>query len=159
MAAGDEANVKVRDALMDIKVLEHVDKNGLEQWRPVFKAPFPLDAAGIAPGLPGAGTAAARLDDRSGARRSPRRAGRGGRRGSGDPGRQDAALAITSAVASRRMTEVTADGTRVRTVAIEDEDPERVVAAVRLMELDRFPNTSYPRGLRRVLGRPGGGTR
>ena len=32
---------------MDIKILEHVDKNGLEQWRPVFKAPFPLDAAGI----------------------------------------------------------------------------------------------------------------
>ena len=54
---------------------------------------------------------------------------------------------------------MTANGTRVRTVAIEDEDPERVMAAVRAMELDRFPNTSYPRGLRRLIGRPGGGTR
>ena len=54
---------------------------------------------------------------------------------------------------------MTANGTRVRTVAIEDEDPERVMAAVRLMELDRFPNTSYPRGLRQIVGRPGGGAR
>src|SRR4051794_17384587 len=48
LGTGDDANVKVRDALMDIKILDQVDENGLEQWRPVLKAPFPLDAAGIA---------------------------------------------------------------------------------------------------------------
>ena len=68
LGPGDEANVKVRDALMDIKILEHVDKNGLEQWRPVFKAPFPLDAAGIGQVCRAPGSAGARLDDRSGAR-------------------------------------------------------------------------------------------
>ena len=31
------ANVKVRDALMDIKVLREVDADGLEQWTPVMK--------------------------------------------------------------------------------------------------------------------------
>jgi len=36
--AGD--NVKVRDALMDIKVLREVNSDGLEQWTPVMKAPF-----------------------------------------------------------------------------------------------------------------------
>ena len=41
--AGD--NVKVRDALMDIKVLREVNADGLEQWTPVMKAGFPLPAA------------------------------------------------------------------------------------------------------------------
>ena len=36
-----EASIKVRDGLMDIELLEHVDDHGLEQWRPVMKAAFP----------------------------------------------------------------------------------------------------------------------
>ncbi len=35
-------NVKVRAALMDIKVLKQVNADGLEQWIPVMKAEFPL---------------------------------------------------------------------------------------------------------------------
>ena len=42
-AAG--ANVKVRSALMDIKVLKQVNADGLEQWMPVKKVGFPLPAA------------------------------------------------------------------------------------------------------------------
>ena len=38
--AGD--NVKVRADLMDIKILVEVNPDGLEQWRPVMKAGFPL---------------------------------------------------------------------------------------------------------------------
>ena len=37
-----DASVKVRDGLVDVKRLEAVDRNGLEQWRPVLKATFPL---------------------------------------------------------------------------------------------------------------------
>ena len=44
--AGD--NVKVRDDLMDIKVFVEADADGLEQWRPVMKAGFPLAAADVA---------------------------------------------------------------------------------------------------------------
>jgi exopolyphosphatase/guanosine-5'-triphosphate,3'-diphosphate pyrophosphatase len=39
--------VKVRDELMDIKVLREVNSYGLEQWAPVMKAPFPLSAADV----------------------------------------------------------------------------------------------------------------
>ena len=39
-ASGD--NVKVRDALMDVKVLQETNADGLEQWTPVMKAGFPL---------------------------------------------------------------------------------------------------------------------
>ena len=42
-----EASVKVRDGLMDVKRLEHVDDDGLEQWRPVMKAAFPLAQADV----------------------------------------------------------------------------------------------------------------
>jgi len=44
--AGD--NVKVRADLMDIKILVEVDAAGLEQWRPVMKAGFPLAAVDVA---------------------------------------------------------------------------------------------------------------
>src|SRR5215471_341479 len=37
-----DANVKIRDRLMDIKTLEQVNAEGLEQWRPVMKGEFPL---------------------------------------------------------------------------------------------------------------------
>ena len=42
----ERCNTKLRDDLMDIKVLvrEHL---GLEQWKPTLKAPFPLDRSVI----------------------------------------------------------------------------------------------------------------
>jgi len=42
-AAG--GNVKVRNALVDIKILKQVNAQGLEQWMPIMKAAFPLAAA------------------------------------------------------------------------------------------------------------------
>src|SRR5271165_4044622 len=40
-------NVKVRDLLMDIKTLEQVNPDGLEQWKPIMKGAFPLPAAEV----------------------------------------------------------------------------------------------------------------
>ena len=45
---GSGANVKMRDDLMDIKVLREVSAEGLERWEPVMKQPFPLPAADAA---------------------------------------------------------------------------------------------------------------
>src|SRR5215211_6449996 len=42
--AGD-ASVKVRDGRLDVKLLENVRDDGLEQWRPVMKAAFPVSGA------------------------------------------------------------------------------------------------------------------
>ena len=42
-------NVKVRDDLMDIKVLREVNDDGLERWEPVMKAAFPLSTDVAAP--------------------------------------------------------------------------------------------------------------
>src|SRR4029079_6150988 len=42
-----DASVKVRDTRLDVKRLEAVDGNGLEQWRPVLKGSFPIGAADL----------------------------------------------------------------------------------------------------------------
>jgi exopolyphosphatase / guanosine-5'-triphosphate,3'-diphosphate pyrophosphatase len=40
--------VKIRDALVDIKVKREVNAEGLKQWTPVLKAGFPLPAIEVA---------------------------------------------------------------------------------------------------------------
>ena len=41
LLAGASDNVKIRDALMDIKLLREVEEHGLERWEPVMKQGFP----------------------------------------------------------------------------------------------------------------------
>ena len=38
-----DASVKIRDGLLDVKVLRQVNGAGLQLWVPTMKAPFPLD--------------------------------------------------------------------------------------------------------------------
>ena len=40
--ANDECNAKIRAGQIDIKVLA-LENRGLEQWKPILKAPFPID--------------------------------------------------------------------------------------------------------------------
>lgn len=42
VSATARANPKIRDGKMDIKTLESINQDGLEQWKPEMKAPFPL---------------------------------------------------------------------------------------------------------------------
>jgi exopolyphosphatase/guanosine-5'-triphosphate,3'-diphosphate pyrophosphatase len=41
------SNVKIRAGLLDIKVLQHVNEAGLEQWMPVMKERFPASVATV----------------------------------------------------------------------------------------------------------------
>lgn len=143
--AGD--NVKVRDALMDIKVLREVDHDGLEQWTPVMKAGFPLPAEEVAKVFASLRLAVPPL-----------------RRASYDLGQFIDELAVPSGriraitVQKRRtrytvggcmaeLSEVVADGKPTRTIAVESENAAAVIAAVRSLGLGGYVNTSYPRGL------------
>jgi exopolyphosphatase/guanosine-5'-triphosphate,3'-diphosphate pyrophosphatase len=150
LLAADDVSVKVRDDLMDMKVLRAVDAAGLERWEPVLKVGFPMPAGDVARIL-----AAVRVDAR------PTRDAyaleefldefiRAG----------DAVRAVT--VHKRRVrytvggcmaerTDIVADGRTARTTAREAEDPSAVVAAVASVGLDTLVNTSYPRGLRALL--------
>jgi len=147
-----DANVKVRDALMDIKTLAQVNADGLEQWRPVMKGTFPLSAQdavrvfaalGIAPPTPA--RTAWSLDDLHSALAEARP-----RAGAVAVHKRRIRYTVDGCMAE--VTEVVADGKSVRTVAVEDANPARVVAAVRALGLAAFPNISYPRGLRSLVG-------
>jgi exopolyphosphatase / guanosine-5'-triphosphate,3'-diphosphate pyrophosphatase len=139
--------VKVRAGLMDVKSLERVDEAGLEQWVPVLKVRMPLspkDAdrfratlglslrtsdnerytleelmAELAPLLPELHAIPVRKKR----------------------------LRFSVGGCMTEMTEIVVEGRRSRTVAIESEDPDRVLAVVKDLGLSGHKNTSYPRWL------------
>jgi exopolyphosphatase / guanosine-5'-triphosphate,3'-diphosphate pyrophosphatase len=149
--ASDE-NVKIRDDLLDVKTLEHVNDDGLEQWIPVMKAAFPVPADEL----------------RSVLERLRVDAGELARdaytldqlveevvRPNGD------LLAVKVHKRRQRytiggcMTELTdlqTDVGPIRTAAVEAEDPERVIATVRDLGLGSVRNVSFPRGLKALAG-------
>jgi exopolyphosphatase/guanosine-5'-triphosphate,3'-diphosphate pyrophosphatase len=147
-----DASVKIRGGLMDVKQLETVSDDGLEQWRPIMKASFPLprDQAGsvlAALGVttpPPAGNAYSfdEFIDQL-IRRNPD--------------------LMSVHVEKRRehytvggcMAERTGIGTErgtIRTIAVESEDPARVSEAVRELGLASQPNVSVPKGLKALVG-------
>jgi exopolyphosphatase/guanosine-5'-triphosphate,3'-diphosphate pyrophosphatase len=143
--AGD--NVKVRDDLMDIKVLKEVNAAGLEQWMPVMKVGFPLAAADVAKVFEALRQPVPQLsrDEYTLAQFLDDVVASGG-------------VLRTVKVHKRRVrytfggcisevSDVVADGEKTRTVAIESEDPGAVIAAVRSVGLGDYVNASYPRGL------------
>jgi exopolyphosphatase/guanosine-5'-triphosphate,3'-diphosphate pyrophosphatase len=148
----NDENVKLRDRLMDIKTLEQVNSDGLEQWRPVMKGAFPLPAGEVKKVLNALGVsppALARteytLDQFVTELAEPN-----GKLRSVKVYKKRTRYKINGCMSE--VTDVVADGKRIRTVAIEAEDAVRVIATVREFGLHRFPNISYPRGLKQLVG-------
>ena len=151
LLASGGSNVKVRAALMDIKVLKQVNADGLEQWTPVMKAQFPLavaDAARVFESLrlplPALSRASYSFDEfieefaRPG---SAIRAVRVHKR----------RVRYTVGGCTSELSEVIANGKPTRTIAIESEDAQAVIRAVRELGLGGYTNTSYPLGLAALI--------
>jgi exopolyphosphatase/guanosine-5'-triphosphate,3'-diphosphate pyrophosphatase len=128
--------------------LQQVNEDGLEQWKPIMKGAFPLPVAEITNVF-----AAFRVQPPAFARTEYTlqqfideliKTSRHLR--AIDVKKVRTGYTINGCIAE--MAEVTADGRKVRTVAIESEDPARVIATVRQLGLDRFPNINYLRGLK-----------
>ncbi|MEP6953795.1 MAG: Ppx/GppA family phosphatase [Solirubrobacteraceae bacterium] len=152
LARGREASIKSRDGVMDVKRLEHVNADGLEQWLPVVKSDYPLRAEGIRDAIAALGTTipplqrgqytfAQLLDEVVG------------------PSPELMAIEVhkhrSHYLVDGCMTELsevrTGHGT-ARTIAVESEDPDRVVATVRALDLELRPNVSLPRELKTLAG-------
>jgi exopolyphosphatase/guanosine-5'-triphosphate,3'-diphosphate pyrophosphatase len=144
--AADES-VKIRDGLLDVKHLERVNDDGLEQWKPVLKEGFPLsvEAVGVAlaalgvppPSEPDVST----VDDLVAV------------------GKELVAVPVrkrrvhyTLSGCMAELTDVQTDGAATRTIAVEAEDPALVIATVRELGLGERANVSFPRGLKTLLG-------
>jgi exopolyphosphatase/guanosine-5'-triphosphate,3'-diphosphate pyrophosphatase len=148
-SAGD--NVKVRDDLMDIKVLREVDADGLEQWMPVMKAPFPMSPADAtkvfaalkvpAPATPASGWTLDAFLALYAAPNGPVRVVKVHKK----------RTRFTVGGCMGEVSEVTANGRPTRTVAVESEDAAAVIRVVRELGLGDYLNTSYPKGLSALL--------
>jgi exopolyphosphatase/guanosine-5'-triphosphate,3'-diphosphate pyrophosphatase len=146
--AGD--NVKVRDDLMDIKVLQEVNDDGLQRWTPVMKAAFPLAAPDVARVFealrlptPALGRDGYTLDQFV-----TELAGPSALRAVHVHKRR---VRYTVGGCTSEVSDVVADGRATRTIAIESEDAAAVIAAVRSVGLGDYLNTDYPRGLAALL--------
>ncbi len=147
-----DENVKIRDLLMDIKTLEQVNPDGLEQWKPVMKGAFPLPAAQVKDVFAALGVTPPPLarTDYSLEQFVSELAEPGERLQVVQVHKKRARYKVDGCMAE--LTDVVADGKKTRTVALESEDPARVIAAVRKLGLDKFQNISYPRGLKQLVG-------
>ena len=151
LLSGTDANIKVRFDLLDLKVLVEVNEAGLEQWRPVMKAQFPAPADSIREVFATAGLSEPQLArdtytvdefvrevaEPSGVLRPVQVHKRRVRYSVGG--------------CTAEVTDVTADGQAIRTIAIESEDADAVVATVASMGLADYVNTHYGKGLAWVL--------
>jgi exopolyphosphatase/guanosine-5'-triphosphate,3'-diphosphate pyrophosphatase len=152
VSVNSEASVKVRDGVMDVKELVTVDGDGLEQWRPVMKAALPLPAADarkvmgiLGVDSPSPARDAYTLDELV------------------DELVRPSAEVLAIEVHKRRahytvggcMAERSELSTKYgarQTIAIESEDPARVVATVHELGLDLVPNVSLERELKTLAG-------
>ena len=137
---------------MDVKRLEHVDHHGLEQWRPVMKASFPLPAADVVTVLEALGGPAADLERAEYTLEElfaeilrPRTDLL-----VVDVHKRRARFTLGGCMAE--LSELRTGHGATRTVAVESEDPDRVIATVRDLGLASRHNVSVPRRLKALAG-------
>ena len=147
-----DASVKIRDGLMDVKQLEAVDGNGLEQWRPVLKTGFPLGAADVSTVLAALGVPGQEL-----ARESYTLEQLVDEIVQPNPALVDVAVHkhrthYRLSGCQAELSQVSAGRRSARTIAVEAEDPVLVAAAVRSLHLADRPNVCLARGLKTLVG-------
>ena len=151
LLAGARNGVKIRDDLMDVKILREISAEGLERWEPVLKASFPMSADDVSTVLKALDITPSQLTRESWTL-DDFLADFGG----------DGKVLRPVKVHKRRVrykingctsevTDVTADGRATKTIAIELEDGAAVLQAVRQVGLNGYVNTSYPRALRALV--------
>jgi exopolyphosphatase/guanosine-5'-triphosphate,3'-diphosphate pyrophosphatase len=129
--------------MMDLKSLEQVDDDGLQLWRPVMKSALPISADDARQVL-----AALRVDaplDRETYDLDELAAAAGGSVRVVPVHKTRRHVTVGGCMAE--LTDLRAGERSTRTIAIESEDPARVVAAVRELGLASRPNISVPQGL------------
>jgi exopolyphosphatase/guanosine-5'-triphosphate,3'-diphosphate pyrophosphatase len=152
LALDSDASMKVRGGVLDVKRLERVDDDGLEQWMPVAKASFPVGAAAIVR-LEEALKAPAHMLDRAEYTLDQLLAEVVG------PSSELMAVPVhkhrahyTVGGAMVELSEIGTERGSRQTIAVESEDPALVVATVRELGFETRPNVSLPRELKALAG-------
>lgn len=159
--ATDETNAKIRAGVIDVKLLVRIEQR-LEQWRPYLKAEFPLDTSVIVEKVfPSLRIAPPPLDRPSyGAeafvdelvRPHPRLAAAEVRKRRWRFIHDDcAAEFVEVTIESGRPN---GGAVRSHSIALESVNLQSVLAAIDQLGIGAYPNLSYVRHIKSVLGRP-----
>jgi len=150
--ANDENNTKIRNELMDIKVLVNREQ-GLEQWRPRMKGKFPMAAEAIAeqmfPAF-GVATPALQRDAYTCRQYLEEIIGPHPELSAVNVYKQRYGYEIQGCTAE--IAEVYINGARIRTACLESEDRNAVLAAMEDIRLSEFDNVNYLLAIKRVIG-------
>ena len=154
VSSNSDTSAKVRDGLMDVKERLRVE-DGLERWRPVMKAAFPLPAADVrrvltllgvtAPTLARDAYTLDQLVQEVVAPSADLRAL--------DVHKRRSHYTFGGCMAE--LSQIRTGGQASQTIGIESEDPGRVAEVVRELGLDSRPNVSVPQWLKTVAGLSG----
>ena len=152
-AATDTANVKIRAGLLDIKLM--IEQSGrLERWRPALKAPFPIDARTIVEDVfPDLKVAPPHIERPSYTHGEfirdlvrPRHD-----LATVDVMKRRSKFAFDQCTAEFAEVEI-AGGASSETLEFESEDPAAVLRAIAKFGLTAYPNISYVRHLKLMIG-------
>jgi exopolyphosphatase/guanosine-5'-triphosphate,3'-diphosphate pyrophosphatase len=147
-----DASVKVRDDLMDVKELQQTGDDGLELWKPVMKAAFPLAADDVASVYGALNVPVPRLERAAYSLDEVERE------------LIDVAPALRAVRVHKlrrryvidecmvEVTDLTAEGASTRTVDVESPDPELVTATIAKLGLAGRSNVCLAKGLKALLG-------
>jgi hypothetical protein len=161
--ATDANNAKIRAGAIDIKLLLHVEQR-LEQWRPYLKAAFPLDALTIGREI----FASLRVDTPPLQNRSysaeafinelvrphPRLAAAEVRKRRWRFLLDDCASEFVEVIIGGGT--LNEGAAALHSVAIESISLQSALAAIARLEIGAYPNISYVRQIKSLLGRPRG---
>ncbi|HMN47542.1 MAG TPA: hypothetical protein PKD67_00235 [Ignavibacteriaceae bacterium] len=145
-------NTKVRDNLMDIKTLQQVNEDRLEQWLPIMKGTFPLPVSEIEKvfkcfkvALPKLNRSEYTFQQYLDEVIHPSKLLK-----AVNVHKKRTGFTINNCIVE--IAEVTVDDKVIKTAAVEMEDPALVIKTVRELGLDKFPNINYLRGLKNLVG-------
>jgi len=152
LSRNSDENVKVRDDLLDIKSLQEVNADGLEQWFPVLKAGFPISVEDLkkvfgyfkAP-EPIFGRKEYTFDQFLNEIVRPNQNLR-----LVQVKKKRYIYVINGAVTEIAETEF--DGVALRTICVEHEDPEVVMKTVRELGMEDLPNINYIQAMKKTVG-------
>jgi len=148
LSTARDPSVKIRGGQMDVKTLQAVNDDGLEQWLPVLKASFPISDADVATVFQALGAPlpvllrpAYSLEELERELIEPS----GGLRAV-NVHKHRAHYTVGGCMAE--LSEIRTDAGARTTIAVESPDADAVIAAVRDLGLASRENTCLPRGLK-----------
>jgi len=152
LRTGSGPIVKIRDELMDVKVLQAVSPEGLEQWVPVMKEGFPISAADVSKVFAMLEIAPPTLNRDSYTLDQFLSEVLGSHPEVSAVPIHKKRVRYTLDGCMAEVTDLLVDGVPVRTIAIESEDPDKVTAAVNAAGMQTLVNHNFVRAMTGILG-------